>query len=114
MALGRSSPNEKEIKINAPPEMILSATPQASRTNPTYDQSYFHKKILDQYSNLYKECSSKNFSYYGITDETLCGISRETICLLCKLEHNNEEIEDRYKAGSYFIKCKQHEIEITA
>src|SRR5205814_8715715 len=32
----RSSPNEKEIKINAPPK--------ANRTNPTYDRSYFRNK----------------------------------------------------------------------
>jgi hypothetical protein len=32
-----------------------------------------------------------------------------------KLGHNNEEsIKGNYKAGSYFIKCEQHEIEITA
>ena len=43
-----------------------------------------------------------------------CGVSRETICPLCKLGHDDEEIEGRYKAGSYFIKCEQREIEITA
>ncbi|CAB5393736.1 unnamed protein product [Rhizophagus irregularis] len=51
-------------------------------------------EILDQYPNLYRECSSENFDYYGITDETSCGVSRETICPLCKLGHNDEEIED--------------------
>ena len=101
--------------------MISPATPQASvspvsipRTNPTYDRSYFRNKILDQYPNLCRECSSENFDYYGITDETSCGVSRETICPLCKLGHDDEEIEGRYKAGSYFIKCEQREIEITA
>ncbi|CAB4475903.1 unnamed protein product [Rhizophagus irregularis] len=73
--------------------------------------SYFRNKILDQYRNLYRECSSKNFDYYGITDETSY---RNYICPLCKLGHDDEEIEGRYKAGSYFIKCKQHEIEIVA
>ena len=71
-------------------------------------------KILDQYPNLYRECSSEIFDYYVITDETSCGVSRETICPLCKLGHDDEEIEGRYKAGSYFIKCEQREIEITA
>ena len=33
---------------------------------------------------------------------------------LCKLSHDDEEIEGRYKARSYFIKCEQHEIEIVA
>ncbi|PKC55042.1 hypothetical protein RhiirA1_429686, partial [Rhizophagus irregularis] len=62
---------------------------------------------LDQYPNLYREFSSENFDYYGITDEKLCP--------LCKLEHGDEEsIEGRYKAGSYFIKCEQREIEIVA
>ncbi|GET02812.1 hypothetical protein GLOIN_2v1790230 [Rhizophagus clarus] len=44
-------------------------------------------EILDQYPNLYKEFSSKNFDYYGVTEETSCP--------LCKLKHDNEEsIED--------------------
>src|SRR5947209_6727112 len=61
--------------------------------------------------SLYRECSIENFDYYGITDETTCG---DYICPLCKLGHDDEEIEGRYKAGSYFIKCEQHEIEIVA
>ncbi|CAB4479161.1 unnamed protein product [Rhizophagus irregularis] len=70
-------------------------------------------EILDQYPNLYREGSSENFDYYGITDETSCPPG-PTICPLCKLGHDDEEIEGRYKAGSYFIKCEQREIEITA
>ena len=77
----------------------------------SYDHSYFRNKILDQYPNLYRECSSENFDYYGITDETSCG---DYICPLCKLGYDDKEIEGRYKAGSYFIKCEQHEIEIVA
>ncbi len=69
---------------------------------------------MNQYSNLYREYNSKNFDYYKITDETLYRISRETICLLCKLDYNDKEIEGRYKAGFYFIKCKQYKIKITA
>jgi hypothetical protein len=102
-------------QINSP---LISAEVTTSRppipiTNPTYDQSYFRNKILDQYPNLYREGSSENFDYYGITDETLCPPG-PTICSLCKLGHDDEEIEGRYKAGSYFIKCEQREIEITA
>ena len=41
------------------------------------------------------------------------GLER-AICPLYKLGHNDKKIDGRYKAGSYFIKCKQHEIEITA
>ena len=67
----------------------------------------FVKKTLDQYPTLYREFSSKNFDYYGVTDETSCP--------LCKLKHDDEEsIEGTYKAGSYFIKCEQREIEIVA
>src|SRR3954451_23175516 len=80
-------------------------------SQPIYDHAYFHNKILDQYPNLYRECSSENFDYYGITDEISCG---NYICPLCKLGHDDEEIESRYKAGSYFIKCEQREIEIVA
>ncbi len=105
-----SSPNEKEIKIN---EMISSVISQASKTNPTYNWSYFHKKILNQYPNLYRKCSNKNFNYYKITDKILCEVSKEIICLLCKLDHDDEEIKGRYKARFYFIKYKQYKIEIT-
>ncbi|GES73729.1 hypothetical protein GLOIN_2v1790230 [Rhizophagus clarus] len=51
-------------------------------------------KTLDQYPTLYREFSSENFDYYGITDETSCG---DYICPLCKLDHDNEEIEGLYK-----------------
>jgi hypothetical protein len=60
------------------------------QSKPAYNHSYFHNKILDQYPNLYRECSSENFDYYGITDETSC---RDYICPLCKLSHDDEEIE---------------------
>ena len=79
----------------------------AFQSKPTYDHTYFLNKTLDQYPNLYREFSSEDFDYYGITDETLCP--------LCKLDHSDEEsIEGRYKTGSYFIKCEQCELEITA
>jgi hypothetical protein len=90
---------------------ISPASRPMPKKNPTYDRSYFRNKILDQYPNLYRECSCENFDYYGITDETSCG---DYICPLCKLGHDDEEIEGEYKAGSYFIKCEQREIEITA
>ena len=73
----------------------------------TYDRAYFCNKALDQYSNLYREFSNENVDYYGITDEISCP--------LCKLDHDNEkDIEGRYEARSYFIKCEQCEIEIVA
>src|SRR5256885_11479846 len=91
---------------------LSPVTPQGSVSpasipgiNLTYDRSYFRNKTLDQYPNLYREYSSEDFDYYGITDETSCvGSQRDHICPLCKLGHDDEEIEGRYKAGSYFIK----------
>ena len=60
-----------------------------------------------KHPTLYREFSSENFDYYGITDEKLCP--------LCELEHGDEEsIEGSYKAESYFIKCEQRKIEIVA
>ncbi|EXX56168.1 hypothetical protein RirG_218690 [Rhizophagus irregularis DAOM 197198w] len=96
-----------KLKVN------VSTTSRSPIPRTTYDQSYFRNKTLGQYSNLYKEFSSENFDYYGITDKTSCDPKRT--CPLCSLDHDDEEsIEGRYKAGSYFIKCEQHEIEIIA
>ncbi|UZO02215.1 uncharacterized protein OCT59_020705 [Rhizophagus irregularis] len=103
-----------DVGKSTPPTSQTSKTNQTNvrvQSKPTYDRAYFRNKILDQYPNLYKECSCENFDYYGITDETSCG---DYICPLCKLGHDDEEIEGEYKAGSYFIKCEQREIEITA
>ena len=82
-------------------EVVITSVSSASQSKP--DHSYFRNKILDQYPNLYRECSCENFDYYGITDETSC---RNYICSLYKLDHDDEEIEGEYKAGSYFIKCE--------
>src|SRR6185312_8662493 len=75
-------------------EVLIANVLPASQS---YDRSYFRNKILDQYPNLYRECSSENFDYYGITDATSCEVSRETICPLCKLGHDDEEIEGSIK-----------------
>ncbi|PKK55541.1 hypothetical protein RhiirC2_858971 [Rhizophagus irregularis] len=91
----------RDVRISTLP---TSQTSKANQTNvskaqaqskPTYNRTYFRNKILDQYPNLYRECSSENFDYYGITDETSCGVSGESICPLCKLGHDDEEIEGR-------------------
>src|SRR5581483_2851046 len=117
---GRTSevPNHNQItftllmvtdQINTPliSAEVTTSYPQISMTNPTYDRAYFCNKILEQYPNLYREFSSENFNYYGITNDTSCP--------LCKLGHDDEEsIKGRYKAESYFVKCEQREIEITA
>ncbi|CAB4494667.1 unnamed protein product [Rhizophagus irregularis] len=70
---------------------VSSASQSRSSGASKPDHSYFRNKILDQYPNLYRECSIENFDYYGITDETTC---RDYICPLCKLGHDDEEIED--------------------
>ncbi|RGB39846.1 hypothetical protein C1646_445593 [Rhizophagus diaphanus] len=102
-----SSVTIRDDQINAPLISAEVSRPPIPRTNPTYDWAYSRNKILDQYPNLYRECSSEDFDYYGINDETLCP--------LCKLDHDDEEgIDGMYKSGSYFIKCEQREIEITA
>ena len=62
---------------------------------------------MEQYPDLYYEFSSENVDYYGITAETLCP--------LCNLDHDDEEgIESKYETGSYYVKCEQREIQITA
>ena len=113
----RDLPAESELKkspdvgISTPPTSKTNQTNERAQYKPTYNRTYFCNKILEQYPNLYRECSCENFDYYGITDETSCG---DYICPLCKLGHDDEEIEGMYNAGSYFIKCEQREIEIVA
>ncbi|CAG8603710.1 991_t:CDS:2, partial [Gigaspora rosea] len=83
----------------------LLETKISASSNPTYDRTYFRNKTLEQYPNLYKDGNSENVDYYGITDETLCP--------LCKLDHDDDEdIEGKYEIGSYYIKCEQCGIEI--
>ncbi|CAB4496082.1 unnamed protein product [Rhizophagus irregularis] len=76
-----------QIKAEVSTSANVLSVSSSSQSKPTYDRSYFCNKTLDQYPNLYREFSSENFDYYGITDEKLCP--------LCKLEHGDEEsIED--------------------
>ncbi|GET51813.1 ribonuclease H-like domain-containing protein [Rhizophagus irregularis DAOM 181602=DAOM 197198] len=82
------SSHEKKIMT---PEIISLITHQANRNNPTYNHIYFCNKILDQYSNLYREFNSENFDYYGITDGTSYP--------LCKLDHDDEE--SIYRSQTY-------------
>ncbi len=96
-----------QIKAEVNTSANVLSVSSFSQSKLTYDRSYFCNKTLDQYPNLYREFSSENFDYYGVTDETSCP--------LCKLMHDDEKsIEGIYKAESYFIKCEQHEIEIVA
>jgi len=93
------------LKDNILPENKIPSIDHTSVS--AYNHVYFCNKILGQYSNIYREFSSENFDYYGLINMSLC--------LACKLSYKNEKsIRGRYKAGSYFIKCGQQEIEITA
>ncbi|CAH1770985.1 12611_t:CDS:2, partial [Entrophospora sp. SA101] len=75
--------------INQEPSQAFADSEKVPETevsvssNSTHDRAYFHNKILEQYPNLYQEFSSENVDYYGITDETLCP--------LCELNHEDEE-----------------------
>ncbi|RGB37472.1 hypothetical protein C1646_756903 [Rhizophagus diaphanus] len=63
-----------------------ASIPLTHVSNSSGDSSSSKKldaKTLDQYPNLYREFSSEDFDYYGINDETLCP--------LCKLDHDNEK-----------------------
>ncbi len=94
-----SKTNKTEVQTNLLEMSSSASISSVSQSKPTYDRSYFRNKTLDQYPNLCREFSSENFDYYGITDETSCP--------LCSLDHDDEEsIEGRYKSGSYFIKCE--------
>ncbi|GBB94794.1 hypothetical protein RclHR1_24120006 [Rhizophagus clarus] len=110
------SKKSPDVGISTPPTSQISKTNQTNvraQSKPTYDRTYFRNKTLCQYPTLYREFSSENFDYYGITDETSCDPKRT--CPLCSLDHDDEEsIEGRYKARSYFIKCERREVEIVA
>ncbi len=91
--------DKTEIQANPLGVSTSANVLSVSQSKPTNDCIYFLNKILDCYPNLYREFSSENFDYYGITDKISC--------LLCKLDHGDEEsIEGKYKTGSYFIKCE--------
>ena len=103
------APTESQVSNESAPKKfdtkVEAISPISQSNSPTYDRTYFRNKTLNQYPTLFREFSNENFDYYGIINETLCP--------LYKLGHDDEEsIEGKYKAGSYFIKCEQREIEI--
>ncbi|RIA85516.1 hypothetical protein C1645_830668 [Glomus cerebriforme] len=76
--------NDKTVTNGNDQSHVISKTitignDQSHDLSPVTSQA----STLDQYSNLYREFSSKNFDYYGITNEK--------ICLLCKLEYDEKE-----------------------
>ncbi|CAG8590946.1 8103_t:CDS:2 [Racocetra fulgida] len=92
--------------INNNEDKSLPETKVSASSNPIHDYIYFCNKILEQYPNLYKECSDRNDDYYRITDNTLC--------LLCRLNYSDDDIEGEYKNRTYYIKCKPCIVQITA
>lgn len=58
-----------------------------------------------RYSDLYKLFITEKFDYYGIIEESLCPV--------CKLNHDEKSVKGRYEAGSYFIICGKQEIKMT-
>ncbi|UZO19152.1 uncharacterized protein OCT59_010452 [Rhizophagus irregularis] len=90
-----------KLKVN------VSTTSRSPIPRTTYDQSYFRNKTLGQYSNLYKEFSSENFDYYGITDKTSCDPKRT--CPLCSLDHDDEESIEARPDPELIIKSKDEE-----
>ncbi|CAJ0829585.1 13439_t:CDS:2, partial [Entrophospora sp. SA101] len=91
--------SDTKVNDNIPPipkpinkkTSLVTQQSTLSISNPPHDHTYFYNKTLEQYPNLYREFSSENANYYGITDETLCP--------LCKLNHE-EGVEGRYETGA--------------
>ncbi|CAG8693584.1 16346_t:CDS:2 [Cetraspora pellucida] len=76
---------------------IKSFLPNITDVN-LYKKTQRAQKILTLFGREGVDDNSENVDYYGITDETLCS--------LCKLKHNDKDIEDRYEIGSYYVKCE--------
>ncbi|RHZ84516.1 hypothetical protein Glove_80g12 [Diversispora epigaea] len=95
-----SQENNPEIshKVSRSAEVSVSS-------NPIHDHVYFRNKTLLRYSGLYKTIITEKNDYYGIIEGSLCP--------MCKQSHEDgKSVKGRYEAGSYFIKCGKHEIEI--
>ncbi|RGB22114.1 hypothetical protein C1646_776612 [Rhizophagus diaphanus] len=83
--------NDQDNVLGEQAKPLVSATRAEVKVMPPipqpetliHDRSYFRNKTLDQYPNLDRKFSSEDFDYYGINDETLCP--------LCKLDHDDEE-----------------------
>ncbi|CAG8618552.1 7807_t:CDS:2 [Ambispora gerdemannii] len=98
---------EPEVKVSIPSASQPKKTPSKKQINRKNNHTDFRKKTLEQYPDIFYEFNDENIDYYRITDETLCP--------LCKLDHDDEEgIKGEYKDETYYIKCEQHEIQITA
>ncbi|CAG8489547.1 23837_t:CDS:2, partial [Gigaspora rosea] len=92
----QSYTSNSEIMISEDNKSSLNteiSTSSVSSSNLTHDRIYFCNKT----------CSDGNDDYYGITDNTLCP--------LCKLDHGDDDIEGEYKNGTYYIKLRDIQCE---
>ncbi|CAG8579495.1 1119_t:CDS:2, partial [Ambispora gerdemannii] len=75
--------SDLKTQTSIPPTPQPKKVLPEEQNNMTHDRAIFRNKALEQYPDLYYEFSSENVDYYGITVETLCS--------LCKLDHDDEE-----------------------
>uniref|UniRef100_U9SHD3 Uncharacterized protein n=1 Tax=Rhizophagus irregularis (strain DAOM 181602 / DAOM 197198 / MUCL 43194) TaxID=747089 RepID=U9SHD3_RHIID len=69
----------------------------------TIDNDQNHMTLAETISSATSQTkfSSENFDYYGIINDTSCGLKR-TCSLLCSLDHDDEEsIEDKIRSKLY-------------
>src|ERR1051325_7790708 len=72
-------------------------------SHANYQISIILKTLIISY--LYRKFSNENSDYYGTNSETLCP--------LCKLDHDDEEsIEDRYKAKSFLLNVNSMKLKL--
>ncbi|RIA89383.1 hypothetical protein C1645_851054 [Glomus cerebriforme] len=55
-----------DIRISITPMSQTNVSKARAQSKLTYDCSYFYNKILDQYPNLYRECSSEILIIMGL------------------------------------------------
>ncbi|CAG8632548.1 2804_t:CDS:2, partial [Paraglomus occultum] len=64
-------------------------------------------ETLEQYPDIFYGYSNEGVDYYYY------GINSESLCPLCKLDHEDgEDVEGNYGTGSYYIKCEASEIDM--
>ncbi|CAJ0829045.1 10263_t:CDS:2 [Entrophospora sp. SA101] len=105
-----NSISDKLITVNMPDRDDL--TPDISSKNNINDQMA-KMQIYDEMGPYLPGNAHVIEPFISNDSEKLP--ATETLCPLCELNHEDEEgVEGRYEAGSYYIKCEQREIEITA
>ncbi|RHZ69620.1 hypothetical protein Glove_281g10 [Diversispora epigaea] len=104
----RDDQTNAKVSVSSIPPTLKPITEKAlpeKQNNPIHDHVYFRNKTLLRYSGLYKTIITEKNDYYGIIEGSLCP--------MCKQSHEDgKSVKGRYEAGSYFIKCGKHEIEI--